>query len=124
MAAHPTFFLIRKLGSSSDSHIVELPGYLPAYSPYVFYREQSQSLVSPLFRINETAALISLVFLGEFRTDFCQSLRFCDSDGDRDAHGSEHISRNPGSISVEERFVIRRFIIRRSRSFLQIFPEE
>ena len=70
MTAHPTFFLICKLGSSSDAHIIEFPGNLSSDSPYIFYREQRQSLVSPFIRINETAALIALVFLGEFGTDF------------------------------------------------------
>ena len=70
MTAHPTLFFISKLGGSLDSHIVEFSGNLSSDSPYIFYREQRQSLVSPFIRINETAALIALVFLGEFGTDF------------------------------------------------------
>ena len=106
MAAHPTFFLVGKLGSSSDAHIVKLSGNLSSDSPYIFYREQRQGFVSSFIGINEAAALVALVFLGEFGSDFCQGFRFCDSDGDGDSHGSEHIGRNPGAILVEQGFII------------------
>lgn len=66
MTAHPTLFLVGQLSCGSDSHIVEFAGYLSADSPYVFYWEKRQCLVSVLLGIDEAAALIALVFLGEF----------------------------------------------------------
>ena len=119
MAAHPTFFLIGKLGCSADAHIVELSGNLSSDSPYIFYREQRQGLVSSFIRIDEAAALVPLVFLCEFGSDFRQSLCFSDADGDRDSYGSEHIGRNSGSILMQQGVIILKSIV-----FFQIFLEE
>lgn len=83
MAADPTFFLVGKLSGGPDAHIIELSGYLSAYSPYIFYGEERQRLVSPFIRVDEAAALEALVFLGEFRADFRQCLRFCNAYGYR-----------------------------------------
>ena len=102
MAAHPTFFLVSKLGSCANAHIIELSGNLSSDSPYIFYREQRQGFVSSFIGIDEAAALVALVFLGEFGSDFCQGFGFCDADGDRDSHGSEHIGRNPGAILMQQ----------------------
>ena len=83
MAADPTFLLVGKLGGGPNAHIIELSGYLSAYSPYIFYGEERQRLVSPFICVDEAAALEALVFLGEFRADFRQCLRFCNAYGYR-----------------------------------------
>ena len=102
MAADPTFFLVGKLSGGPDAHIIELSGYLSAYSPYIFYGEERQRLVSPFIRVDEAAALEALVFLGEFRTDFRQCLRFCNAYGYRDSNSPKYICRYFGAIAMEQ----------------------
>lgn len=70
MAADPTFFLVGKLSGGSDAHIIELSSYLSAYSPYIFYGEERQRLVSPFIRVDEAAALEALVFFANLEPIF------------------------------------------------------
>lgn len=70
MAADPTFFLVGKLSGGPDAHIIELSGYLSAYSPYIFYGEERQRLVSPFIRVDEAAALKPLYFLANLEPIF------------------------------------------------------
>lgn len=70
MAADPTFFLIGKLSGGPDAHIIELSGYLSAYSPYIFYGEERQRLVSPFIRVMRQQPWKPLYFLANLEPIF------------------------------------------------------
>ncbi len=91
MTAHPTLLLVGKLGGGANAHVVELAGYLSSDAPDILYWEQGESLVPALLGVDEATALVALVFLGKLGAYLGKRLRIGDADGDRDAHGSEHV---------------------------------